>query len=142
MQWLGTGNSLVKRSAYLGCGGFSKFFLHPCTMNEDVDLGIKLTNLGQILLCHDAYMVHSQALDGRPPLDVRAEDDLFNRFMILKVTAAHGTFKSLRLVTLFLFVETISGAWAVLRSGRFADFFACLSGRTKAMVKIVESLIG
>ena len=50
MEWLGAGNSLVRRDAYEQAGGFSDFFLHRCTMNEDVDLGLKLSRIGRILL--------------------------------------------------------------------------------------------
>src|SRR5262249_43140927 len=51
MEWLGTGNSLARRAAYDQVGGFSDFFLHRCTMNEDVDLGLKLGRVGRMLLC-------------------------------------------------------------------------------------------
>ena len=40
MEWLGSGNSLIRRDAHDRAGGFSNFFLHRTTVNEDVDLGI------------------------------------------------------------------------------------------------------
>ena len=49
MEWLGAGNSLVRRAAYDRAGGFSDFFLHRSTTNEDVDLGLKLGRLGRIV---------------------------------------------------------------------------------------------
>jgi GT2 family glycosyltransferase len=33
IEWLGSGNSLVRRVAFITAGGFSDFFLHRCTIN-------------------------------------------------------------------------------------------------------------
>src|SRR5262245_60207050 len=35
IEWLGTGNSLIRRCAFEKSGGFSHFFLHRSTVSED-----------------------------------------------------------------------------------------------------------
>ncbi len=86
IHWLGAGNSMVRRSAYEQVGGFSNFFLHRSSMNEDVDLGLKLSRVGPILFCPRARMAHHQSPNGRVSVSMAAEDDLFNRFLILRRT--------------------------------------------------------
>ena len=90
MEWLGAGNSLVRRDAYDEAGGFSEFLLHRCTMNEDVALGLKLNRLGRIMLVPAARMAHMHAPAGRVTAAVAAEDDLHNRYMILRHTAGRS----------------------------------------------------
>ena len=41
MQWLSTNNTMIRRCVYHEAGGFSNFFLHRCTMNEDIDLWLE-----------------------------------------------------------------------------------------------------
>ena len=67
---------MIRRTAYDKVGGFSNFFLHRCTMNEDVDLGLRLTRVGRIVFCPSARMGHFQTPGGRlSPMNV-AEDEL------------------------------------------------------------------
>jgi GT2 family glycosyltransferase len=66
MQWLGAGNTLLKRSAYDAVGGFSDFFLRSSTVNEDVDLGLKLARHGRILLAPSPLSNASWPAAGRP----------------------------------------------------------------------------
>src|SRR5438128_12485449 len=86
MEWLGTGNRIIRRSSYEQVGGLSSFFLHRCTTNEDVDLGVRLSRIGKILFCPDARMAHEHAPTGRVSVMAAAEDDLYNRYFILRRT--------------------------------------------------------
>jgi GT2 family glycosyltransferase len=137
IEWLGTANSLVRRSAFLSAGGFSDFFLHPCTMNEDVDLGLKLRRVGTIMFCPAARMAHHHAPGGRVSSLIAAEDDLFNRFFILRRTLGHGWLRSFGLVVLYFSVETASHFLGCVKRLNFNGFFAPLSGRIRAFGRIL-----
>ena len=136
MQWLGTCNSIVSRAAYLRAGGFSDFFLHRCTMNEDVDLGLKLSKLGPIALCPKARLSHHHAPAGRLPVSLVAEDDLYNRFAVLHQTLGKSKVRALGLVLLFCAVETLSNIYHSIRRLDFKLVLLPLSGRTRALFRI------
>jgi len=95
MEWLGTGNTMIRRAAYDAAGGFSNFFLHRCTLNEDVDLGIKLAKIGRILFCPSARMGHFHAAGGRVSPINAAEDDLYNRYLIMCRTQGRSVLSAL-----------------------------------------------
>ncbi|MFQ3670905.1 MAG: glycosyltransferase [Verrucomicrobiia bacterium] len=108
MEWLGAGNSCVRRSAFEAVGGFSDFFLHRSTLHEDVDLGLRLRRLGRIGLCRHAKMAHEQASSGRLDPALVAEDDLYNRFQVLHRTMGLSRQEALGLVRVYDWVEGIS----------------------------------
>jgi GT2 family glycosyltransferase len=141
IEWLGTGNSLVRRGAFLSAGGFSDFFLHRCTINEDVDLGLKLRRVGRIMFCPAARMAHHHAPSGRVSSRVAAEDDLFNRFFILRRTLGYGLLRSFGLVVLYFGVETLSQFLGCLRRLNFHGFLAPLSGRIRAFGRILIPIV-
>ena len=136
MEWLGTCNSMIRRNSYDQVGGFSGFFLHRCTMNEDVDLGIKLSRIGKILLCPDARMAHEHAPGGRVSVMIAAEDDLYNRYFILRRTVKYGILHAYGLAVLFLMVETIGPFLGGLYRLRFDGFIPRLAGRIRALAAI------
>jgi GT2 family glycosyltransferase len=137
IDWLGSGNSLVRRSAFVRAGGFSDFFLHRCTINEDVDLGLKLRKVGTIMFCPAARLAHHHAPGGRVSNVVAAEDDLFNRFFILRRTIGHSLARSFALVLLYFGVETAGHFLGCVRRLNFHGFFAPLSGRIRAFGRIL-----
>lgn len=142
IDWLGTGNSLVRRSAFDQVGGFSDFFLYRCTMNEDVDLGLKLSKVGRILFCPTARLSHFHDPSGRvSPLEV-AEDDLHNRFLILHRTAEKSTLQALRLITLYHLIETSSDLLAVARFKSPMARLVRLRGRSQGFLRILWGLTG
>lgn len=141
IEWLGSGNSVVRRSAFTKAGGFSDFFLHRCTINEDVDLGLKLRKVGRIMFCPAARMAHHQALGGRVSNVVAAEDDLFNRFFILRRTLGFSIVRSFALVLLYFGVETTSHFLGCVRRLNFRGFFAPLSGRIRAFGRILIPIV-
>ncbi len=136
MEWLGAGNSLIKRSAYDSVGGFSDFFLHRCTMNEDVDLGLKLCRVGRILFCPTARMSHHHAPGGRVSVAVAAEDDLYNRFLVLRLTCGRSAASANGLVVLYFLIETLSNSVGCARRLRSNGFGGRLWGRLRAMFRI------
>lgn len=140
MEWLGTGNSLVRLTAFQEAGGFSKFFLHRCTINEDVDLSLKLARVGRILFCPAARMSHHHAPGGRVSAMLAAEDDLFNRFFILRDTVGMNTLRAFWLVTLYLTIETTSHFLGCARGLNFQNFFARLRGHLRALGRIPSSI--
>jgi GT2 family glycosyltransferase len=141
IEWLGSGNSLVRRSAFMSAGGFSDFFLHRCTINEDVDLGLKLRRVGRIMFCPGARMAHHHAPGGRVSNFLAAEDDLFNRFFILRRTLGYGLLRSFGLVLIYFAVETISQFLGCVRRLNFQGFLAPLSGRIRAFGRILIPIV-
>lgn len=137
MEWLGTGNSLIRVSAYYEAGGFSDFFLHRCTINEDVDLGLKLSRIGRILFCPAARLSHHHAPQGRVTTMLAAEDDLFNRFFILHHTMGMSALRAFCMVTLYFAIETTSHFLGCVRRLSFRNFFPRLRGHVQALVRIL-----
>jgi GT2 family glycosyltransferase len=136
MEWLGSGNSLIRRTAYDRAGGFADFFLHRSTLNEDVDLGIKLAREGRLLLCPAARMAHTHAPGGRASARVLAEDDLYNRYAILRQTLQHPRAVAIMLIGAYFAIETASGLASSLRGFRTGGFGSRLAGRLRAMIRI------
>jgi GT2 family glycosyltransferase len=139
MEWLGSGNSLVRRDAYDRAGGFSNFFLHRSTVNEDVDLGIKLRRQGTLVLCPTARMAHAHAPGGRASVKVVAEDDVYNRHAILQHTLGRGRVHAAWLVTLYVALETLSAVAASLRGGPTDGLRERFAGRVRALVRIAST---
>lgn len=136
IEWLGSGNSLVRRSAYLSAGGFSDFFLHRCTINEDIDLSLKLSRVGRILFCPAARMSHHHAPAGRVTAMLAAEDDLFNRFFILRQTVGMSSVRAFWLVLVYFTIETTSHFLGCVRRLNFRNFFPRLRGHLRALSRI------
>jgi GT2 family glycosyltransferase len=136
MEWLGAGNSLIRVSAYHQAGGFSNFFLHRCTTNEDVDLSLKLSRVGGILFCPAARMSHHHAPGGKVTAMVAAEDDVFNRFFILRQTLGMSALRAFLLVTLYFGIETTSSFLGCVRRLNFRNFFPRLGGHLRALGRI------
>lgn len=139
MAWLGTCNTMIRRSAYDQAGGFSDFFLHRCTINEDVDLGLKIAKVGAIVFCPSARMGHFHAPGGRVSAAIAAEDDLYNRYLVMRHTQRRSARSAFALVTLFLVVETVSNLGGAILRFRGGGFGARLYGRCRAMVRILVS---
>ncbi len=137
MEWLGSGSSLVRRTAFERAGGFSDFFLHRCTINEDVDLGLKLRRVGDIMFCPDARMAHHHAPSGRVTRFLAAEDDLFNRYFILRRTLGMSFVRAFGLVVLYFGVETLSQFLGCVRRLSFRGFIGQLGGRLRAFGRIL-----
>jgi GT2 family glycosyltransferase len=141
IEWLGAGNSLVRRDAFVSAGGFSDFFLHRCTMNEDVDLGLKLNRVGRIMFCPAARMAHHHAPAGRVSNFVAAEDDLFNRFFIMRRTLGYSLLRSFGQALIYFLVETTSQFLGCVRRLNFQGFLAPLSGRISAFGRILIPIV-
>jgi glycosyltransferase involved in cell wall biosynthesis len=129
IDWLSTCNSMVRRTAYDAVGGFSDFFLHRCTMNEDIDLGLKLRRVGILYFAPKARLAHFQAPGGRVTRAVAAEDDIFNRYMILRRTLGKSRVFALRQIILFVVIETASNFLGGIVRGRLAPALDLARGR-------------
>lgn len=141
IEWLGTGNSIIKRAAYEKSGGFSAFFLHRCTMNEDVDLGLKLAKVGRILFCPTARLGHFHHPSGRVTPAVAAEDDLYNRYLIMRHTQQRSAPDAFAAVFLFFAIETASNLAGALRRAAGGGAGERLVGRLRALYRIVFKTI-
>lgn len=140
IAWLSTSNTMVRRAAYDQAGGFSDFFLHRCTINEDVDLGLKIAKIGTIVFCPSARLGHYHDPGGRVSPAVAAEDDLYNRYLVMHRTQGRSGGAAFALVVLFFVVETVSNlAGAVLRL-RANGALARLAGRLRALARIVSPI--
>jgi GT2 family glycosyltransferase len=141
MQWLGSGHALIRRDAYDGAGGFSDFFLHGSSVNEDVDLGLKLGRIGAMFLCPDARMAHLHEPGGRASARIVAEDDLYNRYCVLRYTQRRSGAAAAGLCLTFFAIETLSGVAAMARGRDIGGFGARFAGRFQAMMRIATSRV-
>lgn len=141
MEWIGTGNTLIMRSAYESSGGMSDFFLHRSTINEDVDLGIKLRRQGTILFWPAARLAHHHAAGGRLSVATQAEDDVYNRFQILRNTMALGPLKAFFHTLAYVLVETASNIVGCVRHGDAKVTLARISGRATGFARAVISSV-
>jgi GT2 family glycosyltransferase len=138
MDWLGAGNSLIRRASYEQAGGFSDFFLHRCTVNEDIDLSLKLGRVGRILFCPGARMAHFHAPGGRVSASRVAEDDLYNRFMILRRTLGRSRTGAFTQIALFTTVETASQFLGSLKRLQSRGALSRFAGRIRALLRIMR----
>jgi GT2 family glycosyltransferase len=136
MEWFGTANTLVRRAAYDAAGGFSTFFLHRSTMNEDVDLSLKIARHGRILLTPEARLEHFHHPSGRVSVFEAAEDDLYNRYLILTRTLGRSTPGALAQIATFFVIETTSNIIGAVRRRQIAGLGGRLGGRSRALLRI------
>jgi GT2 family glycosyltransferase len=136
MEWFGTGNTLVRRSAYDAAGGFSSFFLHRSTMNEDVDLAIKVARHGRVVICPEARLSHHHHPSGRVSVFTASEDDLYNRYLILTKTLGRPKRVALRSILTFFVIESASNLAGACRRLRFGGLASRVGGRALALLRI------
>lgn len=141
MEWIGSGTTLVSRVAYNKSGGFSDFFLHRCTMNEDVDLGLKLNRVGKIVFWPAARLTHHHVPTGRVTAAVAAEDDLFNRYCVIAQTWGLGEFRALSLVVQFFLIESASNLIGLLRRWKGNSVLPLLVGRLRGLVRVLRAVV-
>jgi GT2 family glycosyltransferase len=138
MQWLGSGHTLMRRDAYDRAGGFSDFFLHGSSINEDVDLTLKVGRTGVMVLCPDARMAHMHEPGGRASSRITAEDDIYNRYHVMRFTQQRSRTSAAALTMVFVVIETLSGLAAAAR-GRGRGLGARFAGRVQALVRLAIS---
>jgi GT2 family glycosyltransferase len=139
-DWLGSGNSLIRRDAFERAGGFSDFFLHRSTMNEDVDLGLRLAREGKILFCPAARLGHFHDPGGRVSPKQAAEDDIFNRFHVLQKSAGRSRSSALRSVSLFWLIESASAiSGSLIRRREIGRAFARALGGFVGLLRALRS---
>lgn len=136
MEWFGTANTLVRRAAFDAAGGFSTFFLHRSTMNEDVDLSLKVARHGAIVICPHARLAHHHHPSGRVTPFAAAEDDLYNRYLILTRTLGRSRFAALRSVLVFFMIESSSNVIGAVRRLQFGGLMSRVGGRASALLRI------
>ena len=139
MQWFGTANTMVKRSAYDQAGGFSTFFLRRSTMNEDVDLSLKVSRVGRILFCPGAKLAHFHEPGGRVTVAEAAEDDLFNRYQILNRTVGKSRARALVDVLVFATIETVSNAIGCVIRLKGNGLWQRSLGRGRAVLRLLTA---
>jgi GT2 family glycosyltransferase len=137
IEWFGAGNSVIRRSAYENAGGFSDFFLRRATINEDVDLGLKVSKLGRILFCPGARMAHHHAPFGRMSNYEMAEDDVFNRYRIMKITQGIDRIAALRKIFLYVFIESMSTVYSAIKGRDIGGGIHRILGRSAALCRVI-----
>ncbi|TDX63941.1 GT2 family glycosyltransferase [Methylosinus sp. sav-2] len=135
-EWIGGATAMIRRSAYVATGGFSDFFLHRCTMSEDVDLSLKLRRFGALYFAPRARIAHFHAADGRVSARIAAEDDIFNRYMILRRTLGRSRAHALSLIVAYAILESLGSTLRLLgAAGPLSR--EILRGRAKGLARIV-----
>lgn len=119
LEWFAAGAGAVRRDVYIACGGYSDFFLDRATINEDMDLAIKIRRHGDIFLCPDAKFSHYHDPGGRLSVYAAGRDDAYNRFVILRSTLQKTRLQALCSMALLISLEAVM-AMASLRRGRQA----------------------
>ena len=140
MEWVGGGNTLVRRESYLEVGGFSRFFLHPSTINEDVDLGIKLSRIGKVVLSPRALIRHERSAVRRSGERRSAEDDIYNRYQIMRQTQGRSSINAMSLLMTYFLVETASSIYSRVL-GSDVSAFQLLIGRLSGLFKLARRKI-
>jgi GT2 family glycosyltransferase len=140
IEWFGAGHTIVRLAAYREVGGFSSFYLDRSSMNEDVDLALKLGRVGRILFCPAARMAHHQASEGRVSPANTAKDDLYNRFWILHQTVGHSRMKAFAWIAAFFLIETAANLASVLAGRPPNGEWARFRGRAAAVGRILGSM--
>ena len=83
-------------------------------------------------------MAHHHASLGRVSVVEAAEDDLFNRFMVLHKTLFYSKGKSFALVVSYLLIESLSNLLGALKRLSVASTFELLRGRTRGLLQIAR----
>lgn len=141
-EWLGSGNSLIRSTAFEAVGGFSDYFLHRSTFNEDVDLALRLRRLGELIFCPFARIGHFHDPGGRVSPRQAAEDDLYNRFHVLHRSAGRSRSAAFVLVMLFAVIESISNMLGSARRLKIGMTIQLLRGRVAALGQVIRLLLG
>jgi hypothetical protein len=81
-------------------------------------------------------MSHHHAPQGRVSAMLAAEDDLFNRFFILRHTLGMSGLRAFWLITLYFGIETTSHFLGCVRRLNFRNFFPRLGGHLRALGRI------
>jgi hypothetical protein len=81
-------------------------------------------------------MSHHHAPGGKVTAMVAAEDDVFNRFFILRQTLGMSALRAFLLVTLYFGIETTSSFLGCVRRLNFRNFFPRLGGHLRALGRI------
>jgi GT2 family glycosyltransferase len=136
IDWISACNSLIRRSAYEAAGGFSDFFLHRCTMNEDIDLSLKLRRFGALYFAPRARLAHFHAPAGRVTAEIAAEDDVFNRYMILRRTLGRSRAYALFLIVVYAVLESL-GSMRRLSGSAGVRTREILRGRSRGLGRII-----
>ncbi len=119
IEWIGAGNTLLRRAAFERAGGFSTFFLDRAATHEDVDLGLRLARIGPLLFCPRARLAHFHDPAGRLSPFASARDDVCNRRLVIRRTlrrSALAAFGQAGLYWTLEFVGAVCGA-ALRRRG-------------------------
>ena len=83
-------------------------------------------------------MAHHHIPIGRVTVSEAAEDDLFNRFMVLHKTLFHSKWKAFSLVVSYLLIESLSNLLGAVKRLETATTFHLLNGRIRGLVQIVR----
>jgi GT2 family glycosyltransferase len=139
IEWIGAGNTLLRRAAFERAGGFSSFFLDRAATHEDVDLGLRLSRIGPLLFCPQARLAHFHDPAGRLSLRAAAEDDLHNRYCVLRFTLGRSRPGALAAVLGYAALESASNAAGAARRGRAGAAPALLAGRLRALARLLRA---
>jgi hypothetical protein len=101
-----------------------------------ISLGIKLAQVGRIFFCPASRMGHFHAPSGRVSVMVAAEDDLFNRFMVMHKTLGRPMLRSLVLVLCFLSIESLSNFLGACKRMKLGTTLDLLVGRLRGLIQV------
>lgn len=138
VEWIATCNTLVRRAAFERAGGFSSFFLTRATTHEDVDLGLRLARVGPLLFCPQARLAHHHDPAGRLSARASAEDELHNRYCVLRFTLGRSRAAALTSVLIYAALESASNAAGAARRRSAGAVPALIAGRLRALERLLR----
>jgi GT2 family glycosyltransferase len=135
-EWIGGGDSALRREAFESVGGFASFFTGS-SPGEDLDLGYRLSRSWQVLYVPAAQCVHHQSPSGRESLDQHQYLSMRARFGILTTSMGKSRGAALGHIGLWAIVQWLSEI-ASLRHGLVRpDLLRAWSGRLRGFLSCV-----
>ena len=135
-EWIGGGDSALRREAFESVGGFASFFTGS-SPGEDLDLGYRVSRKWKVFYVPSAKCIHHQARAGREDSDRHQYLSMRARFGILTITMGKSRYAALAHVGLWALVQFMSEIASLRRglprpdlprawSGRLRGFLSCI----------------
>jgi GT2 family glycosyltransferase len=137
-EWIGGGDSALRREAFESVGGFASFFTGS-SPGEDLDLGYRLSRNWKVYYVPSAKCIHHQSPSGREESKRHQYLSMRSRFGILTITMGKNRYSALAHIGLWALVQFLSEV-ASLRHGLLRpDLPRAWSGRLQGFLSCVTA---
>jgi hypothetical protein len=87
-------------------------------------------------------LAHHHAPGGRVPVALAAEDDVYNRFLVMHRTLRFSTLRSSLLIVVYVSIETLSNILGATKRVRLGPTLQLLRGRIRGLMQIGRLCLG